>query len=671
MKIPVGNFGQAVADPQQAANLPAGTADTATAREVQGIAAQVGGIGQDLLETQRRAQDLRRMADTENALGALQDEIGQGLQTGKIDPAKAQAVYQQRAREIIGSQVRGASPLYQGAVQAQLEGVAGRVGGRVRDMATRQVQLNIGGELTALGVALEREPDPATASRRYEAAVRNMGPLAGMTPAQIEGTVNTFREKAYSTKAYSMLSAARNNMGALDQVQKALASDEFAALDPQRRATLIAQADGYKLTLEQRAVAAAQRQELQAQARERKAGQVYGNLFKMATEGLKIDPEYAAQATQAVAGTSYEGMLPAVLQAAPAGAAFATQPAPVRAEILRRMTAEGNRNGWTPEARDRFETLQQADNAARQGARQDPLNAAADRGVIEEVAPLDLAGGLPSLVEGLGRRTAQAAVVEQWNGGMPVSPLTAAEASQVADLLGALPTDQKATAMADLHKVVGSRTMGAIAGQLNGKDRALALAAGLGDQRTDDGGLVAQSVLRGEQVIKDKRVTEGETSLWRRQIAEKVRGSMASPEVEDAVIDAAILARASGQAGGKRLSIDEAIKVVAGEIVERNGTRIPLPRGMDSSDFGKALKNAVPSMIQTPTPDGKVYSGGQAIPVEDFLAKLRDAPLRHAGPGLYTVSAGSGSVLNAEGLPVLITVSGQPAAEKGGKNGTR
>ncbi|KAF1041782.1 hypothetical protein [Xylophilus sp.] len=660
MKIPTGKFGNAVAAPQQAANIPAGAADVATAREVQGLGAQVGGIGQELLDTQRRAQDIRRMADTEGALSALQDEIGQGLQAGVIDPTKAHGLYGEKAKQIISSQVGNVGPLYRDAVQAQLEGAAMRVGGRVRDMATRQVQQNIGGELTALGNALEREPDPKLASQRYNDAVRAMGPAAGMTPAQIESSTNTFREKAYSTKAYTMLSAARNDMGALNKVQEALSSDEFAALDPQRRAQLIAQADGYKVSLEQRAVAAAQREEIRAQARERKAGQLVNGVYKLAIDGKKIDPEYAAEVTQAAAGTAYESMLPGILKAAPEGTAFATQPTAQRVAILQQLTAQGNRDGWTPESSQRFENLQKSHDAALRDAQADPLTAAAERGVILNVTPLDMSGGMATLMQGLQSRTMQAASVETWTG-RPTSPFTADEAPQVATFLTSLPPDQRASALADMQQMVGPRVMGAIATQINSKDRALGLSAGLGDLRMADGGLLSQQLLRGDQAIKDKRVPESDLNRWRADIAKEVRGTMASPVVEDAAIDAAVLLQASGQAGGNRMNSREAVAAVAGEIVERNGSRIPLPRGMSSSDFNSALKAPSPGMILTPTPDGFVYSSGNKIPISKFLGGLRDAPLRHAGQGLYTVSAGAGSVLNENGQPVLITVSSAPA----------
>lgn len=101
MKIPVGNFGQAVADPQQAANLPAGAADTATAREVQGIAAQVGGIGQKIQERADLAATMeaeKRLADWQ--MGALYDpENGALALQGKAAFGAARATLGQFDKE--------------------------------------------------------------------------------------------------------------------------------------------------------------------------------------------------------------------------------------------------------------------------------------------------------------------------------------------------------------------------------------------------------------------------------------------------------------------------------------------------------------------------------------------------------------------------------------------
>ncbi|MGE8691347.1 MAG: hypothetical protein ACN6PJ_29665 [Achromobacter sp.] len=656
MKIPTGNFGNAVAGPQQAARLPAGAFVDGSGQTLQNIGQQVGGISQDLLATHQKAQSLRFMAESESALAGLQDQLGADLASGKLDPAKAEGVWAEQSRKLMDDRLQGVGPVQRDIVGAQLQRASVGMGGRVRDMATRQVQQNIGGELTALGISLEREADPALASSRYDQAVRAMGPSAGWNPSQIEDNINTFREKAYATKAYSLVNGARNSMADLNKVESMLNSDEFAALDPQRRAVLLNTTAGYKTALEQRAVAAAQRAEINAAKRDRLAAGILAEVQQLSTQGKKLDPQYLAGAASAMQGTPYEAAFQAAVSQAPAGTAFAMQPLAAQREMLDGLLAIGNRDGWTPTRQQMYEQHQKSYEASQREYKEDPLRAAVDRNVLPELAPLDMAGGIAGIAQGVQARLAQAQQVEVV-AGRPVSPFTSDEALQVASVLNALPADQRATSIASLSKVVGTRTMSAIAAQLDSKDRTLALAAALGDQQRPNGGLVSEQVIRGEQAIKDKRVADADVTRWRSEIAAEVRGVFATPEMENAVIDSAVRVRADADVRREGRSIRGAVETVAGGIFDFNGGKIPLPLGMTESQFERGLVALTPDSFRDQAPDGNVFVAGKAVPVAEFIKGLPNAVLRHAGQGRYTVSSGTGVVLNQAGQPVIVRVS--------------
>jgi hypothetical protein len=284
------------------------------------------------------------------------------------------------------------------------------------------------------------------------------------------------------------------------------------------------------------------------------------------------------------------------------------------------------------------------------------MRAAVDRGVLPELAPLDVGAGVPGIVEGVQARLQQAQQVEVVVG-RPVSPFTSDEALQVASAFNALPPDQRATSIATLSKAVGTRTMSAIAAQLDSKDRTLALAAALGDQQRPNGGLVSEQVIRGEQAMKDKRVTEADVTRWRSEMAKMVRGVFATPEMEDAVIDAAVRVRADADVRKEGRSIRNAVETVAGGIIDFNGGKIPLPLGMTESQFERGLTALTPESFADQAPDGNVLVAGRAVPVAEFVRDLPNAVLRHAGQGRYTVSSGTGVVLNQAGQPVIVRVS--------------
>lgn len=668
MKIPVGDFGNAVARPAAAAPISAdaygaqqGASLVQVGQGLQQVGAELGRYQQDL----NRIKSIRAMAEAKNSLYSLEDEITQGIFKGEIDPADAQKVWQDRSTKLVADRLQGVNSEHRELVSAQLLDTSNSLAGRVRDAATKRTQQNIGGELTALGSELEREAvrDRAGANAKYETSVRSMGPQAGMTPAQIETAVQKFKESSANTVAYTALHAARNNGQALNEFENRLASDEFADLDPQRRAVLASTAAGYRTTIEQRAVAAAQRAEIAAQRRERQAGSMFQDIYGLAVEGKKIDPEFAAQAAQAMQGTSYERMLPKVLAAAPEGTAFAMQPLTRQQQALQAWAAEGNASGWTPQKKERYDLMQRSYDASVRDFQQDPLPAAVQRGVLQELAPLDVSRGVAGLAQGLAERALQARQVETYTG-RATSPFTMDEAKQVAQLLQALPNDQKATAMASIADTIGPRGAGALAAQIDTKDRALALAAGFGPQRAGDGGLIAERILSGKQAIEDKTVKVDEQALagWKAQISKRVRGAYSSPELEDAIIDSAYYLYADQQQRRAGSSFDKAIEAASGGIVERNGGKIPLPYGLNERGFNKAVAAITAENLAGQAPDGKVYLNGQAVPLADFVKGLPDARLRHAGQGLYTISTGTTSALNSEGRPIMLNITSAPPA---------
>src|SRR5690606_8673575 len=147
------------------------------------------------------------------------------------------------------------------------------------------------------------------------------------------------------------------SVAALNEVEKRLTSDEFNALDPQRRATLLNTTAGYRTSLEQRSVAAAQRAEIAAAKRDRQAAATYQQALNLATEGKTLDPQWVAEAAQQVAGTPYEAAFRTAVDQAPAGTSFAMQPLAAQREMLDKVTADGNTLGWTPTRQEMHDKL--------------------------------------------------------------------------------------------------------------------------------------------------------------------------------------------------------------------------------------------------------------------------------------------------------------------------
>lgn len=660
MRIPTGNFGNVVATPQRAVSVSADAFGEEEAQANIQAGATLMRVGSEFEQRQKdldRIKSVRTMAEAKNDLHGLQDEITRGLADGTVTPDAAQGMWGERSKKLLEDRLKGLNSGNREIASAHLTGDSFTLGARVRDAAIKRTQQDIGGELFNLGSALERDAvrDRGKANGLFEQSVTALGPQAGMTPVQIAKEVQGFKERTARTEAYSLIHSARTDMAALNAAEQAVSSDAFADLDPQQRAVLLNTTAGYKAALEQKAIVAQQRAELQAQRRDREAGAVFNQAWALSLQGKKLSDGFAETLAAKTQGTQYESMVPQLLNAVPEATAFAMQPLVAQREAITLWTAEQNASGTDPVRDARLEAARKSFEASERDYQADPLPAALERGVLPELAPLNMTGGVASIAQGLNARMEQARTVGA-QVGRPVSPLTADEAGQFAELLKVLPADQKATTLAALSDAIGTPALGALAKQLDQKDRTLGLMAAYGDMRTSDGGLVSGRLLVGAQAIKDKQIPEADVSMWRSKIAKEIRGTYASAEMEDAVIDAAVLARAARTAEGKGPSEKNAIKDVTGGIIEFNGGRIPLPQGMNESTFEKSLVAITPESLQAQGLGGEVFIAGKSVPIADFVQSLPNAKLRHAGQGVYTVTSGTGSVLDQDGKPVMIRI---------------
>jgi len=155
--------------------------------------------------------------------------------------------------------------------------------------------------------------------------------------------------------------------------------------------------------------------------------------------------------------------------------------------------------------------------------------------------------------------------------------------------------------------------------------------------------------LRDKAIMVDSAQETG----WRGQIAAEIRGAYPNEEVANRMIDAAYYAQAGlvAEGGG---NVKNAVRLVTGGIIERNGGKVPLPYGMDESTFEKRLEAIKPENIAAP--GGQVFVGKTPVPVAQFVQSLPDASLEHAGNGKYVVKSGMGYVTKADGKKLVIEV---------------
>lgn len=600
-------------------------------------------------EAAERATATAAMKGLQVDIDDTERDIEQGIAEGRIDKTKATEEWTRRTSELIKNGIEGVPQSHRGAVDQALQLRVRQLNSNVADAVTRRDRSDTLAGMTQTLEYLQRDyrANPDRARQSAIETVDALGPHTGMDPAQLAKVKQNWLEGAAYTRRFTEINAARTDNKALASVEASISADQD--LDPQKQASLLTTAAGYRASNDQRAIAAAQRAEIAAARRERQAASAFDAAQKIVDAGKVLDPNYAATVAQMVQGTPYAAALPSLLSAAPDRTAFAMRPLSEQRAALDALQADGNTKGWNPQTQERAAKLERIHAEAVKDYGSDPLRAAADRGVLEAIAPLQL-DNMDSFGATLGARVAQAQAVETVVG-RPVSPLLQEEAGKVSKMIGMLPPAQKAAALAQLSQIAGPKVGGALAAQIAKDDKALGLALGLSTVQTTNGRYTSELVLRGAQALKDKTVkTENGPEVgWRAAIAREIGDAYPNEDLRRDMVEAAFLATA-GLASEGRVDPRQAVRLVTGGIADRAGGKVPMPYGWTEDRFDSALRGLNAGAVSAP----QVYVGGREVPMAEFLRSVPDAKLIHAGQGRYAVQAGGRIVTEANGKPATI-----------------
>jgi hypothetical protein len=612
-------------------------------------------------EAQAKQQDMLALQDTEQRLRDLHDDLGEQVNAGTVKAGDAETVWRERATKV---QADGLGKLREGsrvAAQAQFTRIDGTLSRSLGKVALKRQQSEIGaGLLQSLEAESRRYADdmPGTTARVME-SLQTLGPAAGMTPEQIAKEGQGWKEKAQYTLAHRAVSAGRADPAALKTAEELIG--KLPDLEPQRKSELLDRAQAYRLQHQQQAELRAQRVQREQERRMRAAQAEFETFQALADKGTALDPAYLERVQQATAGTPYaQGVVRLAQQAVQTGG-LAAQPVEAQRQALMALDAEIATRGRTPELDARREQVRKVLAGAEADIKGDPLTAALQRGVVTRIEPLNLAGGVQGLAQQLQQRSLLADMAATW-AGRPVSPFTAQEAQTVGDLFAKMPADQRASGLQLLAGQMTPQQAQALAKQIDGKDRALALALAYGSARTTQGQPTAALILRGQEALKAKTIKmddAAETGLTA-SIDAELRGAISNPEQLEMARDAAklIWAGYSADSGG-RMSIPGAVRLaVGGEIVQHNGGKVILPAGVTDSQFEQHLERYPAQALGAQLPDGKAYVRGQPVDAAEFLATLPKAQLRSVGRGRYAVLSGGAVATNARGVPITVEAPG-------------
>lgn len=672
-RIPQGNFGQAIARPAPQVNTATGDP---IGRAVQGFTQTAENIGNDMQAMQTRneqqamaeelrardaadrAQALVTMNATKDQLTDLSDEIGQGVLDGSVPKDKAAEVYATKSTKLLSDSATGIPEKHRPIGMAELKATADRFGNGVRKAVTQRDRQDVTAGISQTLEYLQRQyrENPSLAQQQAMDTVDQLGPHSTLTPDQLVKVKQGWKEGTQYTTAFDAITKHQNDKAGLDATQAMLAA--LPDLDPQKRAGLEARIDIFRQRIDREAQAQAERNARAAERRLNIAEAAWTSSAKLADEGA-LNPVFAQSQLKLMEGTPYADSFRQLLaNQAQNGAIASKRPAEVRAAIDA-VNAQAARGGLTPELQAHRARLEKVADGQDSAIKNDgALRAAGRYSVIEAPAPLDMSKGMPGVIAQLQSRLPAAQAAADWSGRLEVT--YPEEAHAIAGQLQLLPAKERAGMVSSIAQVIGPKAAQGLAQQIDSKDRALSLAFAFGGDMTSAGRLTSEIILKGDAARRDGSSTKGEkqpdmkVNQWSAAFAQDLAGVYPNPQAEQQVREAAILiSHGLAAENGGTLStsdIDRALRLaVGGQIIEHAGGKIPIPAGMDESDFTKKLQG-VKIKAQT------VTAAGQAMPAADLLAKLPSLPLMPVSRGRYAPLVGGRPVLDEQMRPIVIEV---------------
>ena len=327
MKIPMGDFGNAVAQPSRAAQIRTpdalGAATDSLLGTVQQVQQQEAAAQTRLDERHRIAQASLALARSSNALHDAHDEVSRGVLDGSIPTAKAAAEFQGRATKIREAAVDGHGEYDRAQMEAHFTGQIGTLGRALGTVVQRRKQTENAASLDAFGEEMQREAvraGPGKVVERYGSLVDFLGADAGLNDAQRAKLKQGFSEKAHASfyDAAGVGALTNGDDASLGALVAKLKGKDGDPLDPTKRAQLIHQFFGWQQSIVAQRASAANKVETEARARYNDAVDIHNKATEILLAGGKFSPDFIRELTTRAAGTDMQAPV-ANLIAAQAG----------------------------------------------------------------------------------------------------------------------------------------------------------------------------------------------------------------------------------------------------------------------------------------------------------------------------------------------------------------
>lgn len=663
MKIPTGNFGGVIAAPERQVQV---ASSDGIGQAVGNLAQSAGGLVDSLQQVEaqkQRAAAAATLATLSNDLHDVHDEIGRSVTDGQLPADQAVPEFKKRMVQAISTNTQGLNAEQQRFIGEHVIRAGGTLERNLNGIAIERTRADTGANLEKMGEQFQRAAlrDLPGAIQQWDSAVDTMGPAAGWNPERIGKAKQAFKEGATFNFANATLEGAAQtgDVSLVRAAREKLQGPDGDPLDPAQRTALVTKAYGLENGIIASGVREAEKLKREQEAKEAKGRDAFKDAQTLMLNGRYLSADYISQLATVTAGTSAAPAVQELVRSQAKVAGFASLPLTEQTAIIEQRQAAGSTPGVgiSPDEQALTDNMVKIRDGNQKAYDGNPWIAAQERGVIPRAPEVQLSD-IPSAMAVMATRMQQIDVVEA-AAVRKISPLQPQEAEQIGRLITALPPDQQSSALAMISKTVGDADrVTALARQIDAKDKVLGTAMVVGDLTTTQGRYVSELVLKGARAIKDKAIMmdEKKETGWRGAIAVEVGDAFPNQDVRDKIIDAAYLVQAGIAAEGGAADTSRALRLVVGRIVNFNGSKIPLPRGMEESDFTSRLKTIQPVSLAPQAPGGQVFVGKTAVPLDQFVKSLPDAMLVSAGAGQYNVRAGMGLVTNAQGKRITVKV---------------
>lgn len=288
-----------------------------------------------------------------------------------------------------------------------------------------------------------------------------------------------------------------------------------------------------------------------------------------------------------------------------------------------------------------FSAMLKANSEINKAARKDGYALGVQQGLIELV-PFD-----PASPDSMVARAGQADTLSE-HYGVPVSPLTDAEADSLSNSINEMTVEEKIQLATTLNEAP------AVWGQIADKNQpAFSMAGATGDVS------LMNAVFKGQELLAAKLV-KAPTSMDYLPVLDEFVGDVYGTQDKGAILEAAknhYVATADDGGIFDNSAFEDSLSAVTGGIAEINGFKIELPRGVDEDTFDEFIEEFTPSQIES-------LGGVLGFTNEEAAELIQDGRIKNIGANKYVVMVNdTQSLFKTDGTPLTIEWTEQAMAD--------